>query len=277
MKTHRPHLGRLIAGLLATLAAAPAQSIVNDFNSSTALDGLVQTSFTDTSQGSFSLSDGRVVYSAPLGGSRLLTLGTAAYNQDWTASLWLRNDAPGNSGPNGIALQVADLNLQFGSMYVGLYQNPDGETRFQTTTGPQTSTLTTFGTAYFTPLVTSEALVRMSNDSTTGRITLGWSLDGGTTYAGTVTLRPETSHWGAGNGGAPWSQQPTAGYTFRLLGYSSGINSVMSADNFSLTPGTTTMVAVPEPSTYAAVAGGLALGFALWRRSRRGRGENHEG
>lgn len=61
MKIHRPHLCRLIAGLLATLAAAPAQSIVNDFNSSTALDGPVQTSFTNTSQGSFSLSDGRVV------------------------------------------------------------------------------------------------------------------------------------------------------------------------------------------------------------------------
>lgn len=268
MKTWRLNFRCLVAGLLVPVAAVQAETILNDFNSSTAIDGLTQVSFTNRPGGSFSLNDGRVVYSAPLGGSRLLTLGTAGYHQDWTASLWLRNDGPHLNGPNGIALQVADLNLQFGSMYVGLFQNSNG-TRFQTTTGPQTTTLTTFGTAYITPLVTSDALVRMSHDGAVGRITLGWSVDGGATYAGTVTLKPETSYWGAGNGGAPWSAAPTAGYTIRLLGYSLDVNAAFSADNFSLTPGTTEMAALPEPSTSAALAAGLACGLALRGRTRR--------
>lgn len=40
----------------------------------------------------------------------------------------------------------------------------------------------------------------------------------------------------------------------------------MFADTFSLTAG---MTAVPEPSTYAAIAGPGALGLALWRRRQK--------
>lgn len=40
-------------------------------------------------------------------------------------------------------------------------------------------------------------------------------------------------------------------------------------DNFTTTSSTTAMTAVPEPSTYAALAGLGALGLAFWRRQRR--------
>jgi hypothetical protein len=74
--------------------------------------------------------------------------------------------------------------------------------------------------------------------------------------------------------GGSWYAAPTNGYSFRIL----GLNTVdtipaatMYADNFSVTSGATAMVAVPEPSTYAACAGAAALGLAFWHRRRQAR------
>ena len=44
--------------------------------------------------------------------------------------------------------------------------------------------------------------------------------------------------------------------------------SAASGENFSLQAFTITPSAIPEPSTYALIFGGLALGFVIWRRRR---------
>jgi hypothetical protein len=74
--------------------------------------------------------------------------------------------------------------------------------------------------------------------------------------------------------------------TYALFDFTSAATSTFAASSFTL--GTTlsgyiydfalsgstlqltaTVSAVPEPSTYAALLGGAALGFAAWRRRRR--------
>ena len=70
-----------------------------------------------------------------------------------------------------------------------------------------------------------------------------------------------------------WFAEPTGGYSFRILARNSVDAPIsgdsMFADNFSVVAGATAMSAVPEPSTYAAIAGLGALGLAFWHRRRK--------
>jgi hypothetical protein len=57
----------------------------------------------------------------------------------------------------------------------------------------------------------------------------------------------------------------TNGFFFEVFGSSNAAAAITSgsmfADNFSVS-------AIPEPSTYAAMAGAAALGLAFWRRRK---------
>ena len=115
----------------------------------------------------------------------------------------------------------------------------------------------------------SDVLIRVSHDSSTKNLTFGYSLDNGSTYQDTYVMNPTST----ANGGA-WFSAPTDGYSFRILARNTAGTveaGLMFADNFSVTPGATAMVAVPEPSTYAAIAGAAALGLAFWHRRRQAR------
>lgn len=74
---------------------------------------------------------------------------------------------------------------------------------------------------------------------------------------------------------SPWLRHaydlgtPLTGVTdIRILVYGGGLDSGTAIDEVELYAGS--LSAVPEPSTYAALAGVAALGFAAWRRRRVG-------
>lgn len=112
---------------------------------------------------------------------------------------------------------------------------------------------------------------RIAYDASTHALTSAYSFDDGATYL-TYANSTNTGHYGAAATGntSAWNPGPTSGFGLELYGalYGNGVDvgpTFLSgqayADNLSVS-------AVPEPSTYAALAGLGALGLALRRKRR---------
>jgi PEP-CTERM motif len=267
---------RHLLTLLATgslLSVASAQYLgSNDFSSGTG--GGSQYSLPGN-VGTFTVEQGRLEYSAASTNStRVLPMNSginSAYTEDWTASLSLTNLAAPTSGFNLISLQVFSSNAEYGFFNVGLYRTASGNSGVLFEKGKTTDG--TVNTYSFTSYIAAESdftdvLVRMSHNSTTKDITLAYSLDSGATYLDTTTFNPNLT--GGGVSAGNWYAAPTDGYSFRILGRNSVdtpiAGDLMYADDFSVVAGATAMTAIPEPSTYAGLAGLGALGLVLWRR-----------
>lgn len=103
----------------------------------------------------------------------------------------------------------------------------------------------------------SDVVLRMSWNASTQILATSYSLDG-TTFNSVSNFNPISD----------WASATTSnGFNFGLFGNSnltSGniVSGSVYADNFSIS-------AVPEPSTYAAIAGLGALGLAFWRKRRK--------
>jgi hypothetical protein len=273
MKKITSLLALALAGLL--VSSAPAQYLgSNDFSTDN-IGSLSQYSIT-TNVGTYTVEQGRLEYSASLtASSRVLTMNggvNAAYTNDWTASLSLTNLAAPTSGYNLIGMQVFSSNAEYGFFNIALYRTATGTSGVLFEKGKTTDG--TVNTYSFTSYISaqsdfSDVLVRMSNNSTTKDVTLGYSLDGGATYIDTMTFNPTG---GSGTSAGNWYAAPTDGYSFRILGRNTVdtiAGDLMFADNFSVVAGQTAMSAIPEPSTYAAFAGLGALGLAFWHRRRK--------
>lgn len=102
----------------------------------------------------------------------------------------------------------------------------------------------------------SDVVLRMSWNASTQILATSYSLDG-TTFNSVSNFNPISD----------WASATTSnGFNFGLFGNSNLttgniVTGNVYADNFSVS-------AVPEPSTYAAIAGVMALGVAAWRRRR---------
>jgi hypothetical protein len=273
MKKRRPLLtiaSLLVLGAATVSAQTPFQLGPNTFDDATAISGLLQYSLAPNS-GTFTVTGERLEYTAVVAdsfrGLRMNSGTNTAYTTDWTASLTLTNTTTPTSGYSLISLQVIDSNVSAGFFNVGLYRNATNSfVRYEAA-----SASNGFSPAGQNSLETDnqDVLVRISHNSSTKDLTFGYSLDNGLTYKLTYVFNPTSPAIGGS-----WPAAPSNGYSFRIIALNTTGTveaGLMFADNFSVTAGATTMVAVPEPSTYAAIAGAAALGLAFWHRRRQAR------
>ena len=136
------------------------------------------------------------------------------------------------------------------------------------------------GTNYFeftiTPvngeLITVTSLSFGARSSVTGpnngptSVTLRSSVDGYASALSTSTLTPASNSW-TSNTLTMTSMSFTTAVTFRIY----GAGATSSAGTLRIDDVTVYGSPIPEPSTYAAIAGGLVLGGAIWSRRRQKR------
>ncbi len=111
-----------------------------------------------------------------------------------------------------------------------------------------------------TPGANTNVVLQLSWDAGSQILSSAYSLDG-SSFTSVSTFNPVT-----GWSNASPSTEVSNGFNFGVFGTSTLTNGtiasgVVYADNFSVS-------AVPEPSTYAAIAGLGALGLAFWRKRR---------
>ncbi len=169
---------------------------------------------------------------------------TTSWVMQFTATNMLAN--PGGSNYANIGLQVYDdgneyFALMLGSTSSGFNIRSEG-------TGTTATVLSTADS--------SDVTLRLAWNAGTQVLSASYSLDG-SSFNSVSTFNPITG----------WtSATKDDGFNFGVFGtsvLSSGTiaSGIVYADNFSVS-------AVPEPSTYAAIAGVMALGVAAWHRRR---------
>ena len=170
---------------------------------------------------------------------------SASFTTSWIAELTVTNSlAQAGSEFGTIGFEVAGSGGQYSAIMVsstsaGFFLRGEGSG----------STAVNASTADST-----DVRLRLFWDANTQALASSYSFDSGSTYTSLKTFNP-VSNWTAG--------AATSGFFFEVFGSSNAAASIASgsmyADNFSVS-------AIPEPSTYAAIAGAGVLGLALWRR-----------
>lgn len=232
----------------------------------------------DTS-GVWANTNGRLEYQSGSGPtSQVLVWSNYAnpsYTESWTARVSAANLTAPTSGYAVIGLQVFSAVHDYGFVSLLAYSSATNGQNVLFEKGRSTDgTAGTFTYLDYGPDVAvanlSDLVFTISFDATTKGLTLGFSADGGVTPGESVTFNPITgisngSTWAADVSAGAWYAAPTDGFSVRLLGRST-VDAIGSgqlyADNFSVS-------AVPEPSTYAAIAGLVMLGVVAWRRRGR--------
>lgn len=171
----------------------------------------------------------------------------ASYTNSWIMNLQVTNTVATTGGEyTNVGIEIAGGSstyaaLMLGSTASGYNFRMEGSSISTTTVAASDNT---------------DVWLRLAWDAGTQQLTGSYSNDGAT-YTTVATVTP-SALWSTGNAS-------TNGFNFEVFANSTAsaaISSGMTADNFSIT-------AVPEPSTYAALAGVAALGLAVWRRRSR--------
>jgi hypothetical protein len=173
---------------------------------------------------------------------------STSYTNSWVADLTVADTfVPAGSGFASIGLQVEGAGTGYAAV---MLQNVAGAYLVRAEgTAPFT-----FASNSATGFNTNVGL-RLAWDAGSHVLSSYYSFDSGATYSPLQSFTPDTQ----------WSVIPTAGFVFEIFGNTNSTTAIttgMYADNFSVS-------AVPEPSTYAALAGACALGLAIWKRKRK--------
>lgn len=192
------------------------------------------------------------------------SLDVGQHTYDWTVSVSATLDYDGFNGFPSLGLFAQPQ----GGRYFGIMLRggqPNGSTQvFSSHTGTIIGahidgSFGTVGLATTSTADVTEVLLRLSWDSSADTLTSDYSLDGGATYATSVSLTVDGSTLGL---------TPNNGFSLMLYAQSGGVEhqaNTMYFDNFTVASDSS---AIPEPSAFSALAGAAALGLALRRRQR---------
>lgn len=198
--------------------------------------------------------DGRITWPASLDNS--------SHGFDWTATVSATLDYNGTDGVPTLGLFAKPQEgAFFGIMLRG--GQPAGTTDIFSSHGASSNvnfahiggSFGTVAAATFTTSSVSDVLLRLSWNSSAGTLTSSFSSNGGASFVSLASI----------NASSTFGFSPANGFTLQLYAASGGVEhaaNTMFFDNFSVAATS----AVPEPSTYAALAGLGALGLAWWRR-----------
>lgn len=184
----------------------------------------------------------------------------APYTSSWFAQVELTNLTAPASGYTLVGMEISSLAIPSGNnAYYGIYlsnSQTDGNS-LMVESGIWNGSYYDRTPEWFHIGDTTDVTVRATFDAATKELSFSFSTDGATFLSTGVTYDLDGAHAGPT---APLSD----GLALSLIGFANGGAPAITAgemyfDNFSVT-------AIPEPSTYAALAGLGALGLALWRR-----------
>lgn len=283
--------GRIAALLLAVVTPAVAQVFVgsDNFNDSTLeLDSLAGTQTgvwsystpnSSGSGGAWTQTGGKVEYTTTatsglnrgfLGwvdapesygtGGASLTTGNP-YTSSWTAQVSVTNLMTSiTAGYTLAGLEIYTSVASGRNTYFGAYvATTDTGDKLQFEWGVWNGSDYTRTSSFVTTADTTDVILRMNYDGTTKVLGIDYSYDG-TSFTSGASYDLDGAQIGLG---APLNN----GIGMDLLGLTNGIGvgvttGQMTFDNFSVS-------AVPEPSTYAAIAGVAVLGLAFWRKRQK--------
>jgi len=243
-------------------ASANAQTFVtgtDDFNSGATSKWDLSYRLNGATTGDLTFSNNRLDFTKPSGagnqfrlwdsdGTGSANVTSASFTTSWVMTMTVTNTLSGLTGS------------EFATVGIQVYNGNNNYSAFMlssTSTGYFTRAEGTGFTATNSAMSdNTDVTLRLSWDAGAKTLAAAYSLDG-SSYTSVATFLPVSQ----------WPGSTTSdGFNFGVFG--NGNTSVaistgsVYADNFALT-------AVPEPSTYAALAGVAALGLALWRRRRR--------
>lgn len=289
MNIHRFAGGLFAAALLTTTALAQPFFGSDDFNDNSFASGRWQ-SFGTNGGGLWTETNGRMEFTGDASDtgtystsnrvqqSRLWSNNTAntSYTTDWNASASFTIDTAVVATNGVVTLGLNTFASTTDAGYYGIYllAATNGNRIFTERgiwngTGYNRVTLGSTGTLDLGFDVT-DVLLQINYDASTQTLNTSFSFDSGATYADFTTVGSGDRFGGAANFAvANWADSVVDGFGLDIYGTTYGNNStptgptVLSGqaymDNLSIS-------AVPEPSTYAAIAGALMLGFAAWKR-----------
>lgn len=293
MKNHAK-LILLLATCFTAAATLPAQTLLSDFSSSA---GWGASTHVVGSSGTFDITGGVADYTvdSPSDSEFAYTRFTGAvgsYTSDWSVRIDVNYAIPADIFTGGGVEQFINLGLMVAQTGVtpgvvsdapnfnafliesSLYQNASSVRSRDIRSvvfAPGSSTDDSNRYAEGTVSAASVSALQVSFNSTTKVLSAGFDADGSTggySFTSIPTLTADASTWSmTGSDTFSIYLMANSGYD----GSTTGLGPVIVSGEATLDNlYGTGLTAVPEPSTYAAITGVLALGLAAWRRTRRG-------